>query len=227
MDAPESTCWTMIRAAARGEARAADAFAAAYGTAIRAYLLARWGRTPMSQEIDDAAQEVFVECFREGGALGKVDSQRGGGFRAFLYGVARNVALRCEARRARNRENQAPTTFGDGHSVDEARLSAVFDAAWARGIMRQAAARMAELAASRGEEAQRRVELLRLRFYDDLPIREIARRWQLEAEHVHRQYARARAEFRAALLAVIAENGAPGCAAAEAECAELLAILAD
>src|SRR5262249_31943650 len=43
-------------------------------------------------------------------------------------------------------------------------------------------------------------ELLRLRFEEPLPRRALAARWGVPAAGVHRAYARARQEFRAALL---------------------------
>ena len=60
--------------------------------------------------------------------------------------------------------------------------------------------RAAQLA---GAAAAHRVELLRLRFHDGLPIREIARRWNCNADAVHRDYARTREEFKAALSEVV------------------------
>lgn len=49
-----------------------------------------------------------------------------------------------------------------------------------------------------GEEAEKRVEILRLRFTPGLPIREIARLWNEDARTVHRQYEVARQEYREA-----------------------------
>ena len=57
---------------------------------------------------------------------------------------------------------------------------------------------------SAGSEAGRRVHLLRLRFHDGLPIRDIAERWGMDAAKLHHEYATAREEFRAALRAVVA-----------------------
>jgi hypothetical protein len=51
---------------------------------------------------------------------------------------------------------------------------------------------------AKGEDARRRVELLRLRFRDDLSIREIARRWKVEDAWLHHQYGQARKEFERA-----------------------------
>jgi RNA polymerase sigma-70 factor (ECF subfamily) len=71
----------------------------------------------------------------------------------------------------------------------------------------------------------RRVELLRLRFQEGLPIRDIATRWQTDAAVLHHEYARAREEFRAALLEVVAFYHPGTAAEVERECANLLSLL--
>jgi RNA polymerase sigma-70 factor (ECF subfamily) len=91
--------------------------------------------------------------------------------------------------------------------------------------MREAAERQAALAAERGEDAQRRIELLRLRFEDGLPIRDIAALWGTEAADLHRQYAKAREEFRAALRDVVLTHHPQAPDAVDRECAQLLALL--
>jgi RNA polymerase sigma-70 factor (ECF subfamily) len=226
-----STCWTMVRDAAAGDAAQRQAFAQRYGGPVTAYFRARWAASPLAQEAGDAAQDVFVESFREGGALAKVSREQadggGGGFRGYLFGVAHNVALRYEQRAGRRREGQPPEgLLTHGLIEDEARLSQLFDRAWAETIMRDAARRHADLAAEAGDDAQRRLDLLRLRFGEGLPIREIASRWSADATDLHRQYARAREEFRAALREAVAFH-LPGCSAAavEEECARLLTAL--
>src|ERR1700722_16449828 len=101
MGAEESTCWTLLRdAAAGGEASRAE-FAARYAPVIRAYLAVRWRGSKRLRELDDALQEVFIECLRDGGLLDRARADQPGGFRAFLYGAVRNVALRAESKRAR------------------------------------------------------------------------------------------------------------------------------
>lgn len=225
MDSTEHTCWTMIHRAAEGDTGERDAFARRYGDVIRAYLAARWCHSPLHPQIDDAVQDVFVECYREDGALVRVSPDRPGGFRAYLYGVVRNIALRIESSRSRRREVQPDTTLeekadSDGH------LSQIFDRSWAKAIMRDAAVRMAELAADAGKKAQRRVELLRLRFQEGLPIREIAERWNVDAVHLHRQYARARVDFRVALVEVLGFYESGSKPDIESEAARLLALLA-
>jgi RNA polymerase sigma factor (sigma-70 family) len=219
----QSTWWTQIRVAASGEPVARSAFVRGYEPVVRAYLVARWARTPMRAEVDDAVQDAFLECFREGGALEKADPQMGS-FRAFLFGVLRNVALRAETRRARRKERPAGSDVAfDAIPSDEASLSVAFERAWARSVMRQAAERQLALAQGRGAPAIRRVELLRLRFEEGLPIREIAARWKDDPALLHREYARARREFRQALVDVVRE-GEVG-ADAEAECARLIDLL--
>src|SRR5713101_8976349 len=101
MTTSESTCWTMIRGAAAGDPRQRACFATRYIPTVRAYLAARWRCTPHHREIDDAIQEVFLECYRKGGVLERVEPDCGGGFRPFLFGVVRNVALRFEGREGR------------------------------------------------------------------------------------------------------------------------------
>jgi RNA polymerase sigma-70 factor (ECF subfamily) len=224
MSEPQSTCWTLLRAAAGGAAREREDFARRYAPVLRAYLAARWRGSPLLHELDDAVQDVFVECLRPGGALDRLDPAREGGFRAFLFGVARNVARRRESRRPR--EQPASSTPLDAVPDDHSSLSHVFDRAWARSVLREAARLQEGRARADGEAALRRVELLRLRFHEGLPIREIARRWGADAAALHREYARAREEFRAALLDVVAFHHGGDRASAVGECRELLALLA-
>src|SRR4051812_35800949 len=101
MPACESTCWTVIRAAAAGSAPDREELARRYLGTVRAYLSARWRGSPLCDDLDDATQEVFVECFRRGGAVEVAGSGRVPDFRAFLYGVIRNVARRFESRPGR------------------------------------------------------------------------------------------------------------------------------
>jgi len=193
----------MIRGAAAGRPTDRDEFSRRYAQVIRAYLAARWRGSVLVGEIEDAIQEVFVDCFREDGALGRADPGRPGGFRAFLYGVVRHVAQRIERARAKT-----GLRLGDEHDVParQRSLSAEFDRAWASAIMRQAARLQGNLARAAGPDAIRRLELLRLRFHEGMPIREIAELWNEEAARIHHQYAKARAEFRSALHTVVAEH---------------------
>ena len=225
MGAEESTCWTLLRdAAAGGEAPRAE-FAARYAPVVRAYLAARWRGSTLIRELDDTIQDVFIECLRAGGLLDRARADQPGGFRAFLYGAVRNVALRAEAHRARQlaREPLAVVDLAGIPGREEA-LSRVYDRAWAKAIVREAAERQSVLAAQRGEAALRRVELLRLRFHEGMPIREIARLWGLDAASLHHEYARARQEFRSALQDVIAFHHPGSPEDVDRECAQLLSL---
>ena len=221
MPSPDSnsTCWTVIRAAAAGSPVDCQEFARRYLGVVRAYLAARWGGSAVVGELGDAVQEVFVECFRRGGALEAAGAGRVPSFRAFLYGVVRNVARRFEARPA------VPAPLPEDLDANEASQSRLFDRTWAQAIMADAARLQGERAAERGPEAVQRVELLRLRFEENLPIRAIAERWGVEAAALHHAYALARKEFRAALLEVVAFHSPGGPEVLEQEAAGLLKAL--
>jgi len=226
MASAQTTCWTVIEEAAGGSSCQREEFARRYEGAVRAYLKARWRGTVLSDAVDDGVQDVFVECFRQAGPLGRADRSRPGGFRPFLYGIVRNVARRTESR-ARERGRRAATDVDlQRVTSDEATLSVLFDRAWAKAIMQQAAQHQWSLANKMGEEAVKRVELLRLRFQEGLPIREIASLWRLDATHLHREYARARKEFKSALFDVVSFHH-PDASKAELEqtCVDLLATL--
>jgi RNA polymerase sigma-70 factor (ECF subfamily) len=219
MSTQESTCWTVIRAAAVGSPADREELAHRYLAVVRAYLGARWRGSPLRPDLDDAVQEVFVECFRQGGALEAAGAERVPSFRAFLYGVIRNVARRFESRLVRA---AAPLPVIE---ANEEGLSRLFERTWAQAIMTEAAQLQQRRASERGPEAVQRVELLRLRFEEGLPIRAIAERWGITAADVHHAYARARQEFRAALLEVVAFHHPGSLAEVEQEAASLLTAL--
>lgn len=218
MSDPESTCWTMIQAAGRGEQAEIDAFIHRYGPVVRAYLKTRWMGRPAEEFVEDASQEVFLQCFREGGVLERATPETLRSFRAFLLGVTRNIALGFEARKFPRQEKQPDTGFDpvDPKAADE-RPSIAFERAWAESLVRDAAVRQAERAEILGKDARRRHALLELRFHEGLSIREIARRWNEQPRRVHKQYEKARAEFEDALKDVISFHcpGEPEAAARE------------
>jgi RNA polymerase sigma-70 factor (ECF subfamily) len=220
MSTSESTCWTVIRAAAAGSPSDREELARRYLGAVRAYLSARWRGAALRDEVDDATQEVFVECFRQGGAVEVAGAGRVPAFRAFLYGVIRNVARRFEDRAG---PLAAPLPEVAANDVSQSRL---FERTWAQAIMAEAGQLQRQRAAEAGPEAVRRLELLRLRFEEGLPIRTIAARWGTDAARLHHAYALARQEFRAALLAVLAFHRPGSPAEIEQEAASLLKALA-
>jgi RNA polymerase sigma-70 factor (ECF subfamily) len=94
---------------------------------------------------------------------------------------------------------------------DDVTQSRLFDRTWAKAIMAEAAQLQRQRAAERGPEAVRRVELLRLRFEENLQIRAIAELWKVDPAKLHHAYALARQEFKTALLEVVAfhQPGSP------------------
>jgi RNA polymerase sigma factor (sigma-70 family) len=213
----DATCWTLIHAAAAGDRLARESFARLYEPIARAYFRARWSRSSCLGFLDDAVQDVFVECFKSEGVLDKVTATQPPDFRAFYYGVLRNIALRHETKRpAIPLPAEVP--------AEDTSLSRTFDKAWARSLLKEAARLQSQSAMD--PRAVQRVELLRLRFQEGLPIREIAQRWQQDTETLHHEYARAREEFRAALQKLMAFHQ-PTASPAQLEtlCRELLSLV--
>jgi RNA polymerase sigma-70 factor (ECF subfamily) len=223
----ETTCWSLIRRASAGEDEGRRLFACRYEPFFRALLAARWRGSPRVGEIDDALQDVFVECFRSGGVLSRAGSDRVPAFRAFLVGVVRNVARRIE-------RGRGPLAFTDAAPEDASTLapggfaaaidppSRDVERAWARALVGEARDLLEARGGAADDDARRRVALLELRFQEGLPIREIARRWGADPARLHREYARARGEFRAALFEVVAAHHPGSHADVERTCEQLL-----
>ena len=204
----DTTSWSLIHGAANGRRDAREEFARRYIPVVRAYLCARWRQASKSDIVGDAVQEVLMECFRDEGVLEKADSSFDGGFSAYLFGVARNVARSFEKNARKNMsDGLASSIIREGPSDPHDSPSRAFDRAWAQSIMREAAEWQRQRAAMLGEQAQRRVELLKLRFEKGLPIREIAEIWGEDAKRLHHDYAKARREFREAVEDVVRSHG--------------------
>lgn len=222
----QETCWTLIRAAAGGDRRARSTFSRSYLPVVRAYLAARWRASPLKSEIDDAVQQVFLECLQPDGLLERADPSFPHGFQALLRGAARNVAMVVERKRAR-RLNHVAGEIAQPELVpaDDTSLATVFDRAFARRVMQEAGDRHLARARERGEEALRRVELIRMRFQDDLPVREIAAKLGMDPAHAHHQFAQARKEFHQSLREVVRFHD-PSLKHVDRECRRLLELLA-
>jgi RNA polymerase sigma-70 factor (ECF subfamily) len=200
----DSTCWSVIQEAARGDADARGSFVRDYRPLIQEYLRVRWARSLRIASLEDAVQDVLLECLKSGGLLVRTSGNRPRSFRAFLLGAARNIALRYESGRSQgDRETSVPLADFESVAGNDERASQAFERAWARAIVRDAARHMMAHARILGREAVRRVEILRLRFFEGMPIREIAAVWGEDSKAVHRDYARAREEYRGALFDVL------------------------
>lgn len=225
MSHSESTCWTLIEGAARGRPEDREDLARRYAVLIQAALKARWAGSPILGEVNDASQEVFLELFRDGGALHRVRLDRDGSFRGFLYGVILNIARRFERRRRQRRESALDSSDTQAIATDEDMLARQFDRSWAESLLNQATGLMTERARSSGPPAERRLEILRLRFSEGLPVRSIAERLSEEPERVHHEYARARADFRKALEEVVTFHNPGSKLEVERQCQELIQLL--
>jgi RNA polymerase sigma-70 factor (ECF subfamily) len=199
-DGETETCWSLVTRAAAGDPPSCSRFGRTYLPLIRGFLAHRWRGTKWVEEIDDATQDVFVECFRPDGPLTHADAAKGD-FRGYLFGVARNVALRAEAQARRRPTQDAPQSLADAADNDPS-VSRVFDREWASMLMREAGQLMHQRATD--DKSRLRVELLRLRFGRDLTMPEIATQLEMDLAALHRQYARAREEFRSCLRSVVA-----------------------
>ena len=220
----EATCWTLIEEAAAGGVAAREMLATRYLPLVRAALAARWSGGGLAGDVDDAVQEVFVECLRDGGVLERVGAARPQGFRSFLYGVVRNVARRHEERRALRPDAPRTTTFhGDRLALDETSFEEAFDREWARDLLAQAAERLARAADPGDERAARRVELLRRHYGEGAELAALAREWDLAPRTVYHEAEVALGEFEAALKAVVAFHHPGHPELVLAECRALLA----
>jgi RNA polymerase sigma-70 factor (ECF subfamily) len=191
-----------VRSAAAGDLESRAAFCEIYGPVIRAVLAARWKLGEDREEVSDGVQEVFLQCLKPGGALGRADAERPGGFRAFLYGVTRNVAGTLEAARHRRRREHGSEGC-DSVQSDEATMSRIFDRAFAQALTHEARRLLARRAPP-GSPAATRLRALELMYERGLPSRQIARELGVDVATVYPLLTRARREFKGALLEVVA-----------------------
>jgi RNA polymerase sigma-70 factor (ECF subfamily) len=207
MAVPTTTCWTLIRGASGGSLADREEFARRYAPVARAYLGGRWQGTPLQAQLEDALQEVFLECFREEGALLGAEQGRSAGFRGFFFGVLRNVARRAEERRSRRREYQPPSEYEfEKADQNEESFSRIFDRAWALAVLGEARELQVARAEAEGREAMRGVDLLRLHTGQGVSIRELAERWGVPRTNLQRRLEKARRDFAQAIREVLASH---------------------
>lgn len=199
--------WSLIERAGAGDPAARSDFTSRYLPLVRGWLLARWRGRRLVHEVEDAVQDVFFDLLRVDGALARAQD-RGTGFRGFLYGVTLHVARRKELELDRNGRKAAADTLLATLPGGAATPTALLDHDWAVTVMRDALLVQGEDASRKGDAAVRRVELLRVRFHDDLPIREIARLWKVDPDWLHHQLEQAKKEFQRAWCSVMGLQGA-------------------
>jgi DNA-directed RNA polymerase specialized sigma24 family protein len=222
---PETTNWRLILDAAAGSVDARNAFALRYLPVVAAYLRVRWRSNQLIDSVDDAVQEVFVDLFRQQGVLTRADPDKGG-FRALLFGTIQVVALRFEEAVARRRDWPAPSTVVRNGLPDEEGAARAYDRVWAQRLLAEARELLAARLRARGGRERRWHDLLELRFNGAQPIRDIARLWAVDPAWLHHEYAQAREAFRLALLDTMARYQGGTADSLEAECRQLLELLA-
>ena len=132
---------------------------------------------------------------------------------------------RCAPRQqARRRQMLEARPSLDDAADGDPSVSQLFDREWARMLMREAGQLMLER--STDDKSRLRVELLRLRFGRDLAMSEIAARFDIDLAALHRQYARAREEFRSCLRSVVAFHCVRTETELDDECRRLFDLLA-
>jgi RNA polymerase sigma factor (sigma-70 family) len=201
MSLSETSSWALVRVAASGDPDARRAFVDRYATVIRRYLARRWRNSPCRTYFDDAVQDVFVECLKPDGVLHKADPDRGGRFQSLLFAVVDNVARRYEQRYTAENARRAGGDVALESLPAQEDSSRDFYRVMAQEVVRDALRRLRE---RDGAAGRRLAELLSLRHYENLPIREIARLWGVAPEQLHRDQTRARKEFEDCLRQAVA-----------------------
>lgn len=232
MDGAEQTSWTLIDAAAKGRAEDRERVARLYAPLVRRYLAARWRLSGDHEQVQEGVQDAMLQLFKPGGALQNADPAQSGGFRAYLYGLVRNVALMIERSARRRQDRSEPSGIDLDHiEQSEATLSQVFDREWARMIAQRARVRMLENlrgkqpdaeGEQKHEKGQEIYRCLELRYTEGLAPRDIAEQLGRDVKVVYELLRSARNEYRRALLETVGEFY-PGRTYAELEdtCREL------
>ena len=222
----ESTSWTIVNGAAEGSSVAREEFCRRYDGVIRTYLARRWRLSTVHDDVTEGLQEVLLECLRPEGPLGRVDAERPGGFRAYLYGVTSRTAVALERRMARARRGNAKAGFDpDRVERDEQTLSQAFDRGWAEMVGKEAR-RLLFLRSQKDPKLARRMHCLELRYVEGLPPRAIAEKIDCTPEQVYELLRGAKGDYRNALFEVMSSYF-PGASEKDLEnrCQELASLL--
>jgi hypothetical protein len=208
----ETNCWAAIRRIASAGEQEQRAFVLRYAPAVAAYMEARWESNALEGQAEAAVTGAFGELWQRARAMQESDAAGLGDLRRHLLDLSRAVAQRVESRKS------VPAVAERSQFVES------YHRAWAHVVMRLAAVEQAERASS-DPEARKRVELLRLHYFGGIALPTIARLWKTGEQEIGGSIAKAREEFEAALLHVVAYH-APGAArSAREECDELYSIL--
>lgn len=170
-----TTQWDLLHDAARGDTEARIRFHDLYDPFIRRYTtaVARHFGNP-AQDYDDLVQDVYMEVFKDGGALRNANADYPAGFRGYLRGLCRNIAFR-----ARDRDPRAEVQPETG-ALDVADPAArdpvhAVELAYARSVIRETLDGMRHAATRAGDsERLKALEIFRRRIFHDEKPKDIA-----------------------------------------------------
>ncbi len=196
----QSTLWSVIHSAGRGDRSSFDDFVRTYRRPLASYLQARG--VP-EHDAEDLVQEVFIRIF-EKGLLARLSAE-GGRFRSFLLVVARNVL--GEIRRhgsAQKRGGEGPRISLDGMGFEgtAAEPDEEFDRLWVQNLIQVAFER---LKAAPSEEGPPHVELLKAYADGDETYGKLAAQWKMTETQVRSALVSARKRLRKLVLQLMGE----------------------
>jgi RNA polymerase sigma-70 factor (ECF subfamily) len=133
----QSTLWTLIRGADRGDEAALREFALKYRAPVVAYI----ARRGLAREAEDLAQEVFVRLF-EDRVLSKADPSRGR-FRSLVLAVTRHVMGHHRERQGAQKRGGGYVRSLEGQDVALPEADEGFDREWVAHLLEVALSRLA------------------------------------------------------------------------------------
>jgi RNA polymerase sigma-70 factor (ECF subfamily) len=133
----QSTLWTVIRGADRGEEAALRQFALKYRGPIVSYI----ARRGLPNDAEDLAQEVFLRLLQDR-VLSKADPSRGR-FRSLLLAVTRHVMGRHRERESAQKRGGGSLRSLDNVDVSSQEPDESFDREWVGHLVEVALARLA------------------------------------------------------------------------------------
>lgn len=133
----QSTLWTVIRGADRGEESALREFTLKYRGPIVAYI----ARRGLANDAEDLAQEVFLRLLQDG-VLSKADPSRGR-FRSLLLAVTRHVIGHHRDRESAQKRGGGRVRSLDGVDVSSQEPDEHFDREWVGHLVEVSLARLA------------------------------------------------------------------------------------
>ncbi len=175
----QSTLWTLIRGADRGDEAALREFALKYRTPVVAYVT----RRGFAREADDLAQEVFLRVFQDR-VLSKADPSRGR-FRSLLLSVTRHVIGHHVERQLARKRGAGEVGPLEGVEPAAPASDEAFDREWVGHLIEVALARLAR-------EHPAYHEALRRFLLEDASAAEAARALGRSEQDVHNHLHRGR-----------------------------------